>query len=81
MFSYHSNMLSKNFVAINYAEYTLASRYPNRGGVSVSELVQIKFVLITNHLRVSRYPNSVESYKSSDTEAPWYPNRGGGLGI
>jgi hypothetical protein len=46
--------------------------------VSVSELVQI-----VNHQRGagSRYLNSDNSYKSLDTEAPRYPNKGGGLGI
>jgi len=29
----------------------------------------------------SRYPNSDKSYKSSNTEVPRYPNRGGGLSI
>ncbi len=50
-------------------------------GVSVSELVRIKFIRITNHIRGSRYPNSDKSYKSSDTEVPWYQNRGGAMGV
>ncbi len=29
----------------------------------------------------SQYPNSDKSFKSLDTEARRYPNRGGGLGI
>jgi len=33
-------------------------------------------------LKMSRYLNSDNSYQNLDTEAPWYPYRGGaGLGI
>ncbi len=56
-----------------FKSFTLYTR------ISVSEQVRIKFLRIRNHLRGSRYPNLDKGYKSSDTEAPQYPNRGGGL--
>jgi len=37
---------------------TLGSRYPNRSGVSLSKLVEIKFVWIANHLGGSQYQNN-----------------------